>query len=35
MASGRDRLAGKKLVIFQFAVRDLAMGDWRVVELPD
>ncbi len=33
LASGRDRLAGKKLVVFQFAVRDLAIGDWRVVEL--
>ena len=34
-AAGRDRLAGKKLVIFQFAVRDLAVGDWQVVELQD
>ncbi len=31
--SGRDRLAGKKLVIFQFAARDLAMGDWQLVDL--
>ena len=35
IASGRDRLAGKKLVIFQFAARDLAMGDWQLVEPPD
>ena len=26
---GRDRLAGKKLVIWQFAARELAVGDWR------
>ncbi len=29
MARGRDRLAGKKLVIWQFAERELAFGDWR------
>ncbi len=34
LSSGRDRLAGKKLVIFQFAVRDLAVGDWQRVEMP-
>ncbi len=33
LAGGRDRLAGKKLVVFQFAVRDLAIGDWQVMEL--
>ena len=32
-SSGRDRLAGKKLVIFQFAIRDLAVGDWQVIDL--
>ena len=26
---GRDRLAGKRLVIYQFASRELAIGDWR------
>ncbi|MFT4839872.1 MAG: hypothetical protein ACI8UD_001785 [Planctomycetota bacterium] len=31
---GRDRLAGKKLVIWQFASRELAVGDWQVLELP-
>jgi alginate O-acetyltransferase complex protein AlgJ len=34
LLSGRDRLAGKKLVVFQFAIRDLAVGDWQVVEAP-
>jgi alginate O-acetyltransferase complex protein AlgJ len=29
LARGRDRLAGKKLVIWQFAERELAFGDWR------
>lgn len=29
LAQGRDRLAGKKLVIWQFAERELAFGDWR------
>ncbi len=33
LAAGRDRLAGKQLVIFQFAVRELAVGDWQLVEL--
>jgi alginate O-acetyltransferase complex protein AlgJ len=29
-----DRLAGKKLVIWQFAVRELSGGDWRLIDLP-
>jgi alginate O-acetyltransferase complex protein AlgJ len=29
LAAGRDRLAGKRLVIVQFAARELAAGDWR------
>jgi alginate O-acetyltransferase complex protein AlgJ len=29
IASGSDRLAGKRLVIWQFAARELASGDWR------
>ncbi len=33
LISGRDRLDGKKLVIFQFAIRDLAIGDWQLVDL--
>lgn len=33
LARGRDRLAGKKLVIWQFAERELAFGDWRRIAL--
>ncbi len=33
LARGRDRLAGKKLVIWQFAERELAFGDWRRVAI--
>ncbi len=33
LASGRDRLAGKRLVIFQFAERELAVGEWKLVDL--
>jgi hypothetical protein len=29
LAGGRDRLAGKKVVVLQFAARDLSVGDWR------
>ena len=31
---GHDRLAGKKIVVWEFAVRELANGDWKIVELP-
>ncbi len=31
---GVERLAGKKLVIWQFAVRELVTGDWQLVSLP-
>ena len=27
---GRDRLADKKVVVYQFACRELAFGDWRI-----
>ena len=30
---GRDRLAGKKLVIWQFSERELAFGDWKPIAL--
>ncbi len=33
LARGRDRLAGKKLVIWQFAERELAFGDWRNIAM--
>lgn len=29
LARGRDRLAGKKVVIWQFANRELSSGDWK------
>jgi hypothetical protein len=29
LARGRDRLAGKKLVVWEFAARELAFGDSR------
>lgn len=29
LARGRDRLAGKRVVIWQFATRELAVGNWR------
>jgi alginate O-acetyltransferase complex protein AlgJ len=34
LASGRDRLAGKRVVIYEFADRELAFGDWKLFELP-
>jgi hypothetical protein len=33
LARGRDRLAGKKLVIWEFAERELAFGDWKLIEM--
>ena len=33
MARGRDRLAGKRLVIYQFAIRELAVGNWKRIDL--
>jgi alginate O-acetyltransferase complex protein AlgJ len=30
---GNDRLAGKKLVIWEFAARELACGDWKILPL--
>jgi alginate O-acetyltransferase complex protein AlgJ len=30
---GRDRLAGKRLVIYQFAERELSQGDWKRIRL--
>jgi alginate O-acetyltransferase complex protein AlgJ len=34
LARGNDRLAGKRLVIWQFAMRDLLLGDWKILDLP-
>ena len=33
LARGRDRLAGKKLVVWEFAARELAFGDWKLLDL--
>ncbi|MFW2365302.1 MAG: alginate O-acetyltransferase AlgX-related protein [Desulforhopalus sp.] len=33
LGRGRDRLSGKKLVIWQFAERELAFGDWKGIKL--
>jgi hypothetical protein len=33
LESGRDRLAGKRVVVWQFAARELTFGDWRPVPL--
>ena len=33
LARGRDRLAGKRLVVWEFAVRELATGNWDFLPL--
>jgi alginate O-acetyltransferase complex protein AlgJ len=33
LARGRDRLAGKKVVIWEFAARELAFGNWKLLEM--
>jgi alginate O-acetyltransferase complex protein AlgJ len=33
LARGHDRLAGKKLVIWEFAARELAFGDWKFLDM--
>ena len=33
MKRGRDRLGGKKVVIWQFAARELSIGDWKLLDL--
>lgn len=30
---GRDRLAGKTMVVWEFAARELAFGDWKMIEM--
>lgn len=35
LARGDDRLAGKRLVIWEFAARELAVGDWKLIPLAD
>ena len=34
LSQGRDRLAGKQVVLYQFATRELAFGDWKLIALP-
>ena len=33
LARGRDRLAGKKVVVWEFAVRELSFGNWKLLEM--
>jgi alginate O-acetyltransferase complex protein AlgJ len=33
LARGHDRLARKKLVVWEFATRELAFGDWKMIEM--
>jgi hypothetical protein len=33
LARGRDRLAGKKVVVWELASRELSLGDWRPIPL--
>lgn len=35
LASGNDRLAGKRVVIWEFAARELSAGDWQPIALPE
>ena len=32
---GNDRLRGKKFVVWEFAMRELACGDWKMIGLPE
>lgn len=33
LARGNDRLAGKRVVVWQFAARELSVGDWKLIDL--
>jgi alginate O-acetyltransferase complex protein AlgJ len=33
LAQGEDRLAGKKVVVWQFAARELAVGHWKLLDM--
>jgi len=33
LARGRDRLHGKRVVVWEFAIRELASGTWNLVSL--
>ena len=30
-----ERLEGKRVVVYQFAERELAFGDWKMIGLPE
>jgi SGNH hydrolase-like domain, acetyltransferase AlgX len=32
LGGGEDRLAGKRVVVWEFAARELAVGDWKLVD---
>ncbi len=34
IASGRDLLAGKRVVIYAFSARELSSGDWPLIDIP-
>ena len=34
LAAGSDRLAGKRVVIWEFAARELSVGDWKHLDWP-
>jgi alginate O-acetyltransferase complex protein AlgJ len=34
LTRGRDPLAGKRVVVWEFAARELSFGDWRLLALP-
>lgn len=34
LQAGQDRLAGKRVVIWQFAARELSVGDWKPLDFP-
>jgi len=34
LAQGHDRLAGKRVVVWEFAMRELSVGDWKIIDLP-
>lgn len=34
LSAGQDRLAGKRVVIWEFASRELSVGDWKPLDFP-
>jgi alginate O-acetyltransferase complex protein AlgJ len=32
LEGGEDRLAGKRVVVWEFAARELAVGDWKPID---